>query len=136
MSTKGISKRRLAHGAARVIFGHQDLEAEPTQRFTDDAGIVRRLFQRHNIPIAVIADHQRNALFGACRLAEREQKRDNGECDKAQRASHHGHMLGRQDDAPKRRVMLFDAVATRKVHPGCRCAVLPTVNMFLLDTFS
>ena len=58
------SKQRLAERLAVLVFCDHDGEAELLQRIAHGAGVVDRLLQLWNVPVVVVADHQRNALFG------------------------------------------------------------------------
>ena len=58
------SEQALAECLAGLVLRHHDGEAELFERIAHGAGVVDRLLQLGNVAVVVVADDQRNALFG------------------------------------------------------------------------
>ena len=57
-------QQRLAERLPVLVFRHHHREAELLERIAHGAGVVDRLQQLGHVPVVVVADDQRNALFG------------------------------------------------------------------------
>ena len=58
------SEQRLGEFLPALVLGDHHREAELLQRIAHGAGIVDRLVQLRHVPVFVVADHERDALFG------------------------------------------------------------------------
>ena len=56
-------QQRLAERGPRLVLRDHHGKAELLQRIAHGAGVVDRLLQFRNVPVIVVADHQRDALF-------------------------------------------------------------------------
>ena len=57
-------QQRLAERLPVLVFRHHHREAELLERIAHRAGVVDRLLQLGHVPVVVVADNKRNALFG------------------------------------------------------------------------
>ena len=63
-------EQRLAERLPVLVFRHHHGEAELLERIAHGAGVVDRLLQLGHVPVVVVADHQRDALFRLCGRGE------------------------------------------------------------------
>ena len=63
-------EQRLAERLPVLVLRHHHREAELLERIAHGAGVVDRLLQLGHVPVVVVADHQRDALFGMRRRGE------------------------------------------------------------------
>ena len=68
-------EQRLAERLPVLVLRHHHGEAELLERIAHGAGVVDRLLQLGHVPVVVVADHQRDALF---RMRGRGEGRDAG----------------------------------------------------------
>ena len=59
-------EQRLAERLPVLVFRHHDAETELLQCIAHGAGVVDRLLQLRDVPVVVIADNERDALFRLC----------------------------------------------------------------------
>ena len=57
-------QQRLTERLPVLVFRHHHREAELLERVAHGAGVVDRLQELGHVPVVVVADHQRDALFG------------------------------------------------------------------------
>ena len=62
----------LAEGLPRLVLRDHHGKAELLERVAHGAGVVDRLLQLRDVLVVVVADHQRDALFGMRRLRQRQ----------------------------------------------------------------
>ena len=75
-------EQRLAELLPGLVFRDHDAKTELLQRIAHGAGVVDGLLQFRDVLVVVIADHQRNALFGVRGRGEHHQCRDQAPCDR------------------------------------------------------
>ena len=66
-------EQALAERLTGLVLRHHHGEAELLERIAHGAGVVDRLLQLGNVLVVVVADHQRDALFGMGRGGERQE---------------------------------------------------------------
>ena len=71
----------VAHAAAVLIGRGDHLEAKPLEGLCHSVGIVRRLPQRRDMLITVVADHQRDPLLGQGGRYGRRQRKPERQAD-------------------------------------------------------
>ncbi len=84
-------QQRLAEGGARLVLRDHHGKAELLQRIAHGAGVVDRLLQFRNVPVVVVADDQRDALFRLRRGGKRQHGgRNTADRQKSGKPTHHG----------------------------------------------
>ncbi len=83
-------QQALAEGLPGLVFGHHHREAELFQGIAHGAGVVDGLLQLWDVLVIVVADHQRDALFGLrgrCRHQQRSREAE-GDCSAKRQPVH------------------------------------------------
>ena len=69
-----IAQRAAGFGRRQIVAGIDDVEAGILQCRGDHGAVIDRVRQLRHVLIGRIAEHQRHALFGPCRLAHQQQR--------------------------------------------------------------